>query len=71
MEGRIKAPDIILIPLISAEQARDMFNAWQAYFIDGRDMEWYKSDWRDINKTPYSASKLDYDLKFYKTFIAL
>ena len=62
-EGRKKASDIVHLPSISEEQARELYNAWQAYFIDRMEMERHKDDWDN------TASGLDYDLEFYKLFI--
>jgi len=68
-EGRKKASDIIPIPSISEEQARELYSAWRAHFIDRMEREQFKVGWGDIS-TPNSASELDYDLEYYKLFIS-
>ena len=66
-EGRKKASDIVHLPSISEKQASELYDAWQAYFMDRMEMEQYRVGWRNTNN-PNSASDLDYDLKFYRLF---
>jgi hypothetical protein len=63
-EGRKKTSHIVHLPSISEKQAGELYDAWQAYFIDRIEMEQHKVGWDN------TASGLDYDLKFYRLFIS-
>jgi hypothetical protein len=66
-EGKTKASDII--PAIPEKEARELYNAWRAHFIDRTTKEYYKMAWGENPPSANPVSELDYDIEYYKALV--